>query len=120
LAIAFLGKVLRSADSRRAQAFCGKRAIPRSAIACAQLPADDAVGEPHAQRFMRADRAAGEIRSIAWEWPISRQADGAEIDQGHAETRQKTPKVASSANRAYRPQRPAPSRRLPQTFDRWR
>ena len=48
---------------------------------------DDAIGEAHAQRLLCADRAAGEDQIDCLRMADQpRQADGAEIDQGHAKT----------------------------------
>ena len=67
-----------------AQAFLREaRDLPRQGdrVGNGLAAADDAIGEPHAQRFLRADRAAGEDQIDRLRMADQpRQADGAEID----------------------------------------
>ena len=93
-----------------AQAFLREaRDLPRqrNRMRASLAAADDAVGEPHAQRLVRADRAAGENqidRLGMADQP--RQADGAEVDQGHAETAAEDAKSRVVGDHAHiRPQR---------------
>ena len=87
----FLGKI--PLPQRRqaigAQAFLRKRRyLPREPDRMRHrlAAADDAVGEPHTQRLVRADGTAGEDQVDRLRMADQpRQADGAEIDQGHAE-----------------------------------
>ena len=92
----------RSADSRSARIqVCGKRAMScASAIACARV---SPFGTSRLARPMRNASAPPtgrpvRIRSMAWEWPISRGRRMVPRSiSGTPKRRQKMPKVASSA-----------------------
>ena len=83
-------------------------------------PADDAIGEPHAQRLLRADRAAGEDQIDRLRMADQpRQADGAEVDQGHAEAAAENAEGGVLGDHAHiSPQRQLHAAGHRKTFDR--
>ena len=109
----------RSADSRSARRhFCGKRAISRaSAIACAHASPRPTtrLASPMRSASCAPTGRPVRIRSIAWEWPISRGRRMVPRSiKGTPNGGRRRQKSRRRRPRAYPPTAPAPSRRPPQ------